>query len=219
MTILDSKEKRCAVCGSRVTCTILCSTSTFGSPDLDLRPAEMQRSSMHVWLQECTECHYVAEDIEKSSTKAGDVINSTEYQEIRNNIKLPELVSRFLRFSLLHENDYESSGIAKLRAAWVCDDNGDDNLAKKCRNDAADCLNKLQPFDDSEEGIGLGCRLVDILRRSSRFEESNKLSSQLKISKTVASNEFTRSILNFQEELCRKKNIQCYNILDVVNGS
>lgn len=56
------------------------STSTWGYPDLDLRPSEMQRSSMFAWLQECPHCGYVARDIEQTHINvAPDFLKSEEY--------------------------------------------------------------------------------------------------------------------------------------------
>lgn len=39
-------NNKCAVCGKESEQITLASTNTFGSPDLDLRPPEMKRSTM-----------------------------------------------------------------------------------------------------------------------------------------------------------------------------
>ena len=60
------------------------STSTWGYPDLDLRPAEMKRSSMFAWLQECPHCGFVARDIEQTHVKvAPDFLKSEEYLPVK----------------------------------------------------------------------------------------------------------------------------------------
>jgi hypothetical protein len=49
MTNLLKKEETCLVCGHISEYVIIVSTSSFGSPELDFRPAEPQRSTMRFW--------------------------------------------------------------------------------------------------------------------------------------------------------------------------
>ena len=79
---------------------MLGSTSTFGSPDLDLRPAEMQRSTMEVWLQVCPHCRYIAPAI---SQQVGDLsfVATAEYGTTLDDRRFPELARRFLAYALL----------------------------------------------------------------------------------------------------------------------
>jgi hypothetical protein len=72
MTTYDRKVLRCYCCGKTSEHSILMSTNSFGSPDLDQRSAEMERDTIHTWLQECPFCGYVAFDIEKGDAKAKD---------------------------------------------------------------------------------------------------------------------------------------------------
>ena len=58
MTIIKDIETECSVCGETTEQPVLMSTNSWGYPDLDLRPPEMQRSTMHVWIQECPHCGY-----------------------------------------------------------------------------------------------------------------------------------------------------------------
>jgi hypothetical protein len=219
MTTYIRENRQCAICGAFVNCTTLNSTNTFGSSDLDLRPPEMMRSTMRVWLQECTECRYVAGDIGECTDDVKARIASNEYQSLLSNDQLPELASRFLRFSLLNPTDPEASGLAKLRAAWACDDADVANLAQQCRSDAADRLLELQPFENSEKAATLATVLVDVLRRSVRYDESIQLIDELNTMTAVSENETIRGILAFQESLCRKEDTQCYTISDAVGES
>ena len=50
MTTLDERTSTCAICGGRSKQTVVASTNARGSPDLDLRPPEMQRSTMPYWV-------------------------------------------------------------------------------------------------------------------------------------------------------------------------
>jgi hypothetical protein len=56
MTTLYREKSRCAVCGIATEYTSIGSTNAFGSPDLDTRPPEMQRSTIFAWVQRCPEC-------------------------------------------------------------------------------------------------------------------------------------------------------------------
>ncbi|MBR4908658.1 MAG: hypothetical protein IKZ43_06585 [Acidaminococcaceae bacterium] len=46
MTTMFRQKYKCAVCGAEQEFYGIASTNSFGSPDLDLRPPEMQRSTM-----------------------------------------------------------------------------------------------------------------------------------------------------------------------------
>ena len=60
MTTLFADELKCAVCGITSTHSDIGSSSSFGAPDLDLRPAQLLRSTMPYWIQECPFCGYVS---------------------------------------------------------------------------------------------------------------------------------------------------------------
>jgi len=78
MTTIQKRTFKCTVCGIEERYNIVFSSSTLGSPDLDLRPAEMKRSTMEFWIQECPKCGYV------SKTVSEDPINVT-YAFLKNN--------------------------------------------------------------------------------------------------------------------------------------
>ena len=51
MTTLGTASAACAVCGTVSEYTVIQSTSRFGSPDLDTRPPEMERSTLPYWVR------------------------------------------------------------------------------------------------------------------------------------------------------------------------
>ncbi|MBU06018.1 MAG: hypothetical protein CL877_08750 [Dehalococcoidales bacterium] len=53
MTTIRDEEQICAMCGAKSTHRGIMSTNAFGSPDLDLRPPEMERSTMGSILRGC----------------------------------------------------------------------------------------------------------------------------------------------------------------------
>ncbi len=55
MTTIIEIDVTCAVCGMKQTVQEMGSTSSFGAMDLDTRPPELRRSTMHFWRHECGE--------------------------------------------------------------------------------------------------------------------------------------------------------------------
>jgi hypothetical protein len=214
MTTYYEQPQRCAVCGTVVQCRVLGSTNSFGSPDLDLRPAEMQRSTMNVWLQECPKCCFVNSNLENTTPNANAVLESSKYQQIAADTKHPDLARRFARYAELNAYDHEDAGVALIRSAWVCDDEGATALAIAYRSQTADLLLSLQPFEDNEERVTLATALVDVLRRALRFPEAKALATTVRSYKSVASNEIIASVLDYQTRLCDAKDTGCYSVSD-----
>ena len=214
MTTYGNETQTCSNCGVSVECTILNSTNTFGSPDLDLRPSEMQRSTMHNWLQECSECGYVSGDLTTSTEDAKQIVESDTYSALRAKSELPELARQFERYSLLQHADPETAAVGLIRAAWACDDADNANQGKAYRNQAADILLTLQPCPDDEENTTLAAVLVDVLRRAERFDESKELATSLQSFNAVKANEIVSSVLTYQCKLCDGRDTGCHTIAD-----
>ncbi len=79
MTNIGKIEIECSVCGGSSDQFLLLSTNTMGAPDLDLRPAEMQRSTMHLWVVECPHCGYVANDLSNQLKISEDFLKTDKY--------------------------------------------------------------------------------------------------------------------------------------------
>ncbi len=172
-------EKKCAVCGKISEHIEILSTNASGSPDLDTRPPEMERSTIDTWIQTCPLCGYCAPNISKRSKKLPEIVHGDSYQQQLNNKDFPKLANAFLCFSLIQENigKYARAGWSAIHAAWSCDDEGFVDGAKKCREKAVILLQKAketsQSFDrqtGGEEAI-----MVDLLRRSGQFEVAIKI--------------------------------------------
>ena len=89
MTKIELQKSTCAICGSTNEYHVICSTNTMGPPDLDLRPAEMHRSTMPMWVQWCPDCGYCAGDITRETPGAADIMKSDAYQQIRSDDAIP----------------------------------------------------------------------------------------------------------------------------------
>ena len=140
MTNLAGSSKKCAACGAQIDYTTVLSTNTLGSPDLDLRPAEMQRSTMEFWVVECPECRFVQYPSDATPVDM-DFIRSGEYRSLIHAL-IPETANRFQRLavSLLQSGQKKSEAAeAYTRAAWDCEDQGYEKEAVLFRERAADC--------------------------------------------------------------------------------
>ena len=80
MTTYGFNKVSCSVCGAATKQQVLMSTNSFGPPDLDLRPAEMERSTMSCWLQECPNCGFVSNDLGKPEKGAQKVLTTERYR-------------------------------------------------------------------------------------------------------------------------------------------
>jgi hypothetical protein len=141
-------------------------------------------------------------------------METDEYKSLINDSSIPQLARRFAQYSLLQRTDVEASGIALIRAAWACDDEKANILAQCFRNKAADILLKFELFEDTEEVPTLAVMLVDVLRRSSRFEEARKLIANLTSFGTITSNPIVLSVLKYQSFLCENGDVSCHTVVD-----
>lgn len=218
MTTWLEQTQTCCLCGTETQCKVLGSTNTIGSPDLDLRPPPMERETIDGWFQECESCHYVSVDLAQESVNAKTIVESDAYKSLIADSGLPPIARRFALCALLNAHDREIAGTALLRAAWVCDDAENSEQAKSFRNQSADTLKKLQPFENSEEHATLATMLIDVLRRAERFEEATKLANQLLKFKAVKRSEVMLAVVNFQMSLCEAKASDCRLVKEAIEA-
>lgn len=212
MTTVYFENVICGNCGISSEQTILVSTNSFGSADLDLRPPEMARSTMHAWLQMCPQCLYCAPDLASLDVDAR-LVDSTEYLARVRNSSFPELARRFLAWAFVCETFSILDAANSYRhAAWVCDDAGLTNQAVDCRLQACAAYEKLRPLDTSESGVTQGVILVDLLRRCGEFvlaasECRSLLGSRLLVGEL-------RDVLEFQLNLIEAADIEAHRLND-----
>ena len=171
MSMRISVSCKCPVCRAEFRRNVLASTSTFGSPDLDLRPAPMQRSTMHLWLQECPECGYVDARMEEPAGIDAAFLESAAYLICDGLRFKDDLAVRFYRYYLLcrERKDARKAFQAALHAAWVCDDRADREHAIHCRKLALAELEML--LADAKDRETLLVQRADILRRAGLFDQ------------------------------------------------
>lgn len=190
----------------------------FGSSDLDLRPARMQRDTMHVWVQECPGCHLVSSDLSYPEPDAVKTIARDDYQALiepplpKELAGLPELANRLLRNAMFFEQDEGKFAQRVLRAAWDCDDHGLTELANTIRKRAANSLQRLAPFNQSSSHNSLGVLLTDILRRSGQFEKAIEHAAQMEGLEAVQHHSYMLKVLAFQKQLCADQDAKVYTL-------
>ncbi len=166
----------CSACGALSEQTELVSTNAFGSPDLDLRPPEMQRSTMPYWVQTCSQCGFCASDIGKTMQGSRDLIAQPAYRDQLRNPDFPELANRFLCWAMIAEAEgaWADAAHASLHAAWACDDAQLAEVANTCRLQAIDRIRAA--WDKGAKVVDGGeaepVLLVDLLRRTGQFPEA-----------------------------------------------
>lgn len=212
MSTFVNETVRCCKCGKENTVAAVASTNAFGSPDLDLRPPEMQRSTMPLWLQECSECGYVNSNLEDNNGVSKAFLSSAEYKEC-DGIKFEnKLAFKFYRFykTMMELDDIESAYSALLDTTWCCDDKGDETNAKKCRLRMVE-LFKTFPEDAKNNENNLA-RHIDVMRRAGLFDEVINNYSNYKASEMII-----QDVISYQVKLSREKDDKCHRVEECRN--
>jgi hypothetical protein len=175
MTTIRQELVTCAVCGELTQVMVMDSTSTFGPPDLDLRPAEIARSSIFAWIQQCSSCGYCAPTLDEATPSAREVVNSDAYRAQLADEDLPALARSFLCSSMVFEEQGDEAAAAQnaIEAAWVCDDKDLSGAATQCRLRAVELLRGSEAEGDAYSDPSTKYAvIVDLLRHAGRFEDA-----------------------------------------------
>jgi len=176
MTDYRTERLQCHCCGKSSEHSVLMSSNTRGSPDLDQRPPKMYRWTIGSWLQECPYCGYVAPSIDKGDAKARSFLDTAEFRTASRDPSSDPASRRFLVRAAQHAHDGErrSAFLSTLSAAWVCDDANRPSEAAALRLKAARHL-------EGSRITSLDTRLLllDVLRRASSWEAAEALIAEL----------------------------------------
>ena len=170
MTLIKDIETECSVCGETSEQPALLSTNSFGYPDLDLRPPEMQRSTMDVWIQECPHCGYVAGDLSDELEISKNYLKCEEYRTCEGLDFKSNLSKRFYKMHMIarESGDIETSFYSLRNCIWECDD-VQDELAVEMRKKAVELANELIERNTEDKEIIILMK-ADFLRRSGQFD-------------------------------------------------
>ena len=212
MTTMMSVNKKCSVCGETSSFSVLGSSNSMGSPDLDLRPAPMYRFTMEMWIHECPECGYVAGDLSEKTKISREWLETEEYRNcdgIRFKYDLAELF--YKRYMIYMQEGQKRGAFNSIHhAAWACDDCGDAENAKHCRRLAVRLVDDFIDQEPRERRDTLKLIKLDLMRRAELFEQAHK-----EYSGTEFEDELLRKILAFELQKIRKEDTGCYRVADV----
>jgi hypothetical protein len=216
MTTLYEQEVTCAICGNSDSYTFVGSTSVFGPPDLDTRPAMLARANLEWEIQRCKTCGYCTSDVSAEIPNAGEVARSEEYKRQLNDDERPRLAVSFLANALLNEHarDYAAAGWASLRAAWACDDAHNDPAARFCRVRAASNFERASQLGQHfvEPPVAGGLLLTDVLRRAGEFERARERCS---FTAEQTTEPFILSLLDFERRLIAEQNTDAHTVSEI----
>jgi hypothetical protein len=175
MTTYDTRKLRCHCCGKTSEQSVLTSSNSFGSRDLDQRPPEMMRSTMPSWLQECPFCGYVATDIGKDDATAHAFVGTPAFQALCADPSPDPISRRFLVRAAIdaHGADIESAFTQTLSAAWIADD------ASKPSDATALRLRAAAYVEGKAASLDTRLVLLDVLRRASEWSAAKTLADTL----------------------------------------
>lgn len=120
-----TEDVACPICGAINRPGRLLSTHSFGSPDLDLRPAPDEGRLLAYMIEVCNACGYAASCLDDTPKEgAATAMASAEWKALVSTKDLPALAAAFKRAELIAHNSQEilEAVWMALRAVWVCDD-------------------------------------------------------------------------------------------------
>lgn len=208
MTTLARQLMSCSVCGKETEFRQILGTNAFGSPDLDLRPPEMQRSTIPLWVQECPNCGYVNQTIGNKLPDGADesLLRSERYKNCDDIPFLSETAKRFYRYYLICKaaNDDEQARFAITCTAWMCDDSHDRENAKRCRKIAAELIREQFVMEPSLE---LAVLWADHMRRAEEFERVVEETEGI-----IPQEETLYVLLAFERKHAKIQDARCYTV-------
>lgn len=206
MSSFRTIEVTCGLCGHTFQTRIVMSPNAFGSSDLDMRPPQMQRSTMPLWIDVCPCCHYVHEDIEQDGKRHKRFVRSRAYKRCEGNQLESGLAQKFYRYGMILRRDGEpvSAYAAFLHAAWASDDAEDLAGATLCRNKAIALFDPAL-FRESD----LKMRHIDVLRRAGRFSEAIGYRESAGFV-----SERMNKLADFEKKLAEARDRGCYRVAD-----
>ncbi len=215
MTTIFPETRVCSVCGKKHDYPVIGSTNRFGSPDLDLRPPEMQRSTMHYWVSTCPGCGYVAADVSTPTRVIREDIAAASWRTCDGIDFTSPLAEEFYRLHLagLIDGDRKRAFYALLHAAWACDDARDEENAGFCRRRSLPILREMADSEDLgvDELRNLKIMEADILRRSGLFREV-----AARFEDVVLGNELLDRLLAFELDRAARGDTACYTVREAM---
>jgi hypothetical protein len=192
---------------------VIGSTNSFGSPDLDTRQPEMQRSTIYHWIQQCPKCGYCSPDLSECFDTTKEIVHSKAYQDIIASSAMPATATSFLAYSyeLEMQQEFSDSAWQAIRAAWICDDNKDLESSTTCRIKAIALIEKANSHGQLLlDQLGANETItIDLMRRSGLHQQALALSQSIQKQDI---DDIIRQIVQYQELLIAKSDNDAHTI-------
>jgi hypothetical protein len=219
-TTLGRDELTCALCGTKSSQVTVNSSNSMGAPDLDLRPAEMQRSTMPYWVQECPKCGYCNSSLAEVGLNARKATSADAYRAQLKNPAFPALANRFLCMMRIQDaGDAPKKAIrAALCAAWTCDDAKKGDQAKQARLEALVRLNTLKEMGSSlypQKGADETVQ-ADLERRVGHYQVAAEVARK---GLTLKPDDFFTEALKLEIKLSEEKDSRCHSFSEIPEPS
>ena len=211
---------KCPVCEEEFETHILMSTNTMGYPDLDLRPAEMERSTMYISINECPSCGYAGFDFHNKPAIDEEYLKTDEYKNCDGIEFKSDRSKPFYKAYLINKKEGNKGGEINLllHSIWSCDDAEDFENAKRLRIRASELLGEIINHIEIYESIGdkntLLLMKADLMRRGGQFEELIEEYENITFEESQLND-----IAQFQIEKAKEKDDNCYTVASVINKS
>ena len=220
MTTYYGEKITCGACGEAFEHQACGSTNTMGYPDLDCRPALMQRYTMGTWVQRCPGCGYCAVNAGVFEESMRPVLAGEPYATQLRDPRLPKLAASFICSGFLREavGDRKAAGLAYLHAAWCLDDANATELARTWRATAATHFLALLADNrqfDGEAGAAEAIA-IDCLRRAGRAADALELLGRAKGRKGEP---IFDQIFAFQKKLIERGDVAGHTVGEAVKSA
>jgi hypothetical protein len=223
MTTLEQIPVECGLCGTPSQQQAIGSTSRFGSPDLDLRPPELERSTLVWWSARCPGCGFVSDtDLALPDGATTDAVRaaveSDAYRVASTDRDLPQAARDAVCRAVVADALGDSPAAVRyvMWAAWACDDQDASAAAARLRLEAVERIRRLHVDGERlfEEEADLADRIVvcDLLRRAGQHRDALEEASDA--FGLDAPDDLVR-ILHFQAELAWRGDEAAHSLAEV----
>jgi hypothetical protein len=182
MTTLEQIPAECGLCGTPSQQQALASTSRFGSPDLDLRPPELERSTLVWWSARCPGCGFVSgTDLALPDGAAEDAVRAaveSDAYRVATDSDLPQAARDAVCRAVIADaiGDRPAAARYVMWAAWACDDRDASAAAVRLRLEAVERIRRLhadgQRLFEEDSDAADRILICDLLRRAGRHREA-----------------------------------------------
>lgn len=218
MTTINEIPIKCPVCKEKFNMTVIMSTNTMDYADLDLRPAEMQRSTMYISINECPNCGYAEFDFSREPKIKREYLESEEYQSCEGIEFKSERSKPFYKAYLINrkEENIQNELNFLMHSIWSCDDSEDCENARKLRRIACQLLETiLSNIEKHKEWADKDTLMLiksDLMRRGEMFDELIEEYGTVSFEDTLLNN-----INQFQIKKAKEKDSARYTIGTVIS--